>query len=97
MENFKGMTTLDRLVAAGLLRDFELAVKRGALKAAVERLTSRDRTVIADGKRMCSLAVMRRGMPYTVMPQHYEVRLSSTARSPKLRQGLSLRTVLHRA
>ncbi|MCX5796418.1 MAG: hypothetical protein NTY77_13075 [Elusimicrobia bacterium] len=38
MGNFKGMTTLDRLVAAGLLRDFELAVKRGARKAAVDIL-----------------------------------------------------------
>lgn len=38
MGNFKGMTTLDRLVAAGLLQDFELAVKRGARKAAVDIL-----------------------------------------------------------
>jgi hypothetical protein len=34
------MTTLDRLAAAGLLADFELAVKRGARKAAIDMLVS---------------------------------------------------------
>jgi hypothetical protein len=38
MADYKGMTTLDRLAAAGLLRDFELAVKRGARKAAIDIL-----------------------------------------------------------
>ena len=38
MGTFKGMTTLDRLVATGLLPDFDLAVKRGARKAAVDIL-----------------------------------------------------------
>ena len=38
MGKYKGMTTLDRLAMAGLLQDFEKAVKAGARKAAVEML-----------------------------------------------------------
>ena len=40
MSRFRGMTTLDRLAAAGLLADFEEAVKRAARKAAVDMLVS---------------------------------------------------------
>lgn len=37
---FTGMTTLERLAAAGLLKDFEIAVKQDARKAAIAMLMS---------------------------------------------------------
>lgn len=40
MSRYQGMTTLDRLAAAGLLSQFEEAVKRGARKAAIDMLVS---------------------------------------------------------
>ncbi len=40
MGKYTGMTTLDRLVAAGKLHDFEHAVKAGARKSAIEILQS---------------------------------------------------------
>jgi hypothetical protein len=54
MANYQGMTTLDRLLAAGLLQDFERAVKCGARKAAVDilmrvELTEQQALVIYQG------------------------------------------------
>ena len=44
MSKYAGMTTLDRLQAAGLLQDFERAIARGARKAAIDMLVGVDLT-----------------------------------------------------
>jgi len=45
MGRYAGMTTLDRLAAAGLLKDFEHAVRAGARKSAIDMLMSVELTL----------------------------------------------------